>query len=119
MILLVVGVVAVIVVILIAVFLSIRLGRSDEHDDPETARHGSGQGRARYESHRPPRGAAGDFPSGDYPPGRFLPEEFGNADYPDDLPVAAASDYDDYPSGEFESPRGGGRRGADSGRGRS
>ena len=33
MILLVVGLVAVIVVILIAVFLSIRLGRGDEHDD--------------------------------------------------------------------------------------
>ena len=35
MILLVVGLVAVIVVILIAVFLSIRLGRGDEHDDLE------------------------------------------------------------------------------------
>jgi len=34
MILLVVGLVAVIVVVLIAVFLSIRLGRSDEHDEP-------------------------------------------------------------------------------------
>ena len=36
MILLVVGLVAVIVVILIAVFLSIRLGGSDDHDEPET-----------------------------------------------------------------------------------
>ena len=35
MILLVVGLVAVIVVVLIAVFLSIRLGRGDEHDEPD------------------------------------------------------------------------------------
>jgi hypothetical protein len=190
MILLVVGVVAVIVVILIAVFLSIRLGRSDEHDGPATARpggsdrrraggdhwgerdtrdrrrpgygertarsrehegsrdhdhdyddgdyedydgyrerrpprhetgprsraagyasspgrRGTRDGRARYESHRSPRPATDDFPSGDYPPVRYPPEEFGNAEYPD------------YPSDDFESPRGGGRRGADAARGRS
>src|SRR5579859_6920512 len=35
MILLVVGLVAVVVVVLIAVFLSIRLGRGDEHDEPD------------------------------------------------------------------------------------
>src|SRR5215470_9017776 len=41
MILLVVGLVAVIVVILIAIFLSIRLGRVDEHDDETDIRPSS------------------------------------------------------------------------------
>ena len=40
MILLVVGLVAVIVVVLIAVFLSIRLGRGDQHDEPDLVSSG-------------------------------------------------------------------------------
>jgi len=48
MILLVVGLVAVIVVVLIAVFLSIRLGRGDEHDEPEL--RSSGRDRRRDQS---------------------------------------------------------------------
>ena len=46
MILLVVGLVAVIVVVLIAVVLSIRLRRSDEHDEPDIRSHGRDQRRA-------------------------------------------------------------------------
>ena len=50
MILLVVGLVAVIVVVLIAVFLSIRLGRGDEHDDPDL--RSSGRDRRRDQDER-------------------------------------------------------------------
>jgi hypothetical protein len=50
MILLVVGLVAVIVVVLIAVFLSIRLGRGDEHDEPDL--NSSGRERRRDQDER-------------------------------------------------------------------
>ena len=50
MILLVVGLVAVIVVVLIAVFLSIRLGRGDEHDEPDL--RSSGRDRRRDQDER-------------------------------------------------------------------
>ncbi len=50
MILLVVGLVAVIVVVLIAVFLSIRLGRGDEHDEPDL--RPSGRDRRRDQDER-------------------------------------------------------------------
>src|SRR5690348_17760171 len=50
MILLVVGLAAVIVVVLIAVFLSIRLGRGDEHDEPEL--RSSGRDRRRDQDER-------------------------------------------------------------------
>ena len=56
MILLVVGLVAVIVVILIAVFLSIRLGRGDEHDDEPDIRSGSRDQRAEEDHWREPGG---------------------------------------------------------------
>jgi len=63
MILLVVGLVAVIVVILIAVFLSIRLGRGDEHDDepqirPSTSTPRAGEARWREPDVRDTRQAA-------------------------------------------------------------
>ena len=54
MILLVVGLVAVIVVILIAVFLSIRLGRGDEHDDEPQVRPSSSTRRAEEARWREP-----------------------------------------------------------------
>jgi hypothetical protein len=54
MILLVVGLVAVIVVILIAVFLSIRLGRGDDHDDEPQVRPSSGARRAEEARWREP-----------------------------------------------------------------
>jgi hypothetical protein len=54
MILLVVGLVAVIVVILIAVFLSIRLGRGDEHDDEPDIRSRSRDQRAEEDRWREP-----------------------------------------------------------------
>jgi hypothetical protein len=72
MILLVVGLVAVIVVVLIAVFLSIRLGRGDEHDEPDL--RSSGRDRRRdqdgrwqdRDTRRVPassgRGGRGDYP---------------------------------------------------------
>src|SRR5215469_11646955 len=56
MILLVVGLVAVIVVILIAVFLSIRLGRGDEHDDEADIRSGSRGQRSEEDRWREPGG---------------------------------------------------------------
>ena len=43
--LLVVGLAAVIIVILIAVFLSVRLGRSDDHDEPMGRSSERGRGR--------------------------------------------------------------------------
>src|SRR5262252_8198672 len=46
MILLAVGLVAVIVVVLIAVILSIRLGRGDEHDEPDARSGGRDRRRA-------------------------------------------------------------------------
>src|SRR5215469_7264147 len=54
MILLVVGLVAVIVVILIAVFLSIRLGRGDEHDDETDVRPSSRSRRVDEDGWREP-----------------------------------------------------------------
>src|SRR5215469_970832 len=54
MILLVVGLVAVIVVILIAVFLSIRLGRGDEHDDATDLRPSSRSRRVDEDGWREP-----------------------------------------------------------------
>jgi hypothetical protein len=54
MILLVVGLVAVIVVILIAVFLSIRLGRGDEHDDEPKMRPSGRDRRAEEDRWREP-----------------------------------------------------------------
>src|SRR5215472_5342583 len=56
MILLVVGLVAVIVVILIAVFLSIRLGRGDEHDDELDIEPGSRSRRSEEDHWREPGG---------------------------------------------------------------
>ena len=56
MILLVVGLVAVIVVILIAVFLSIRLGRGDEHDDEPGIRSGNRDQRDEEDRWREPDG---------------------------------------------------------------
>ena len=44
--LLVVGLAAVIIVILIAVFLSVRLGRSDDHQEPPDGPSERGRGRA-------------------------------------------------------------------------
>src|SRR5215472_8930460 len=72
MILLVVGLVAVIVVVLIAVFLSIRLGRGDEDDEPDL--RSSGRDRRRDQDERwgdrdtrrvsssGSRGGRGDYP---------------------------------------------------------
>src|SRR5215475_11230208 len=70
MILLVVGLVAVIVVVLIAVFLSIRLGRGDEHDEPDLVSSGRDRRRDQDErwqdrdTRRVPgsRGGRGDYP---------------------------------------------------------
>jgi hypothetical protein len=70
MILLVVGLVAVIVVVLIAVFLSIRLGRGDEHDEPDLVSSGRDRRRDQDErrqdrdTRRAPgsRGGRGDYP---------------------------------------------------------
>src|SRR6516164_9066555 len=70
MILLVVGLVAVIVVVLIAVFLSIRLGRGDEHDEPDLVSSGRDRRRDQDErwqdrdTRRVPGSRAG---RGDYP----------------------------------------------------
>src|SRR5215472_19256040 len=73
MILLVVGLVAVIVVVLIAVFLSIRLGRGDENDEPDLRSSGRDRRRDQDEhwrdrdTRRAPssgsRGGRGDYPS--------------------------------------------------------
>ena len=70
MILLVVGLVAVIVVVLIAVFLSIRLGRGDEHDEPDLRPSGRERRRDQDErwqdgdTRRVPgsRGGRGEYP---------------------------------------------------------
>jgi hypothetical protein len=70
MILLVVGLVAVIVVVLIAVFLSIRLGRGDEHDEPDLMSSGRDRRRDQDErwqdrdTRRVPgsRGGRGEYP---------------------------------------------------------
>lgn len=56
MILLVVGLVAVIVVVLIAVFLSIRLGRGDEHDELDSGPSGRDRHRGQSEGWQEPGG---------------------------------------------------------------
>src|SRR5262252_7140058 len=132
MILLVVGLVAVIVVVLIAVFLSIRLGRGDEHDEPDLVSSGRDRRRDQDErwqdrdTRRVPgsRGGRGDYPGygsrgpardraprGRYDTGpsrRPAADDFPSADYPSmDLGPAEGYATGDQPSVEFAAARDG------------
>jgi hypothetical protein len=104
MILLVVGLVAVIVVVLIAVFLSIRLGRGDEHDEPDL--RSSGRDRRRDQDERwrdrdtrrvPESGSRGG--RGEHPgyssrgPARDRPPRGGDYDNAPRRPAREAPDY--------------------------
>src|SRR5215471_14016995 len=109
MILLVVGLVAVIVVVLIAVFLSIRLGRGDEHDEPDLVSSGRDRRRDQDErwqdrdTRRVPgsRGGRGDYPGyGSRGPARD--RALRDRDY-DSAPRRTARDGSDY--GVNPSPR--------------
>src|SRR5215467_12519187 len=104
MILLVVGLVAVIVVVLIAVFLSIRLGRGDEHDEPDLVSSGRDRRRDQDErwqdrdTRRAPgsRGGRGDYPGyGSRGPARDRAPR--GRDY-DGAPRRSARDASDYPA---------------------
>jgi hypothetical protein len=103
MILLVVGLVAVIVVVLIAVFLSIRLGRGDEHDEPDLVSSGRGRRRDQDErwqdrdTRRAPgsRGGRGDYP-GYSSRGPARDRAPRGRDY-DGAPRRPARDPSDYP----------------------
>src|SRR5215467_9023036 len=109
MILLVVGLVAVIVVVLIAVFLSIRLGRGDEHDEPDLVSSGRDRRRDQDErwqdrdTRRVPgsRGGRGDYP-GYSPRGPARDRAPRDRDY-DSAPRLPALDGSDY--GVSPSPR--------------
>ncbi len=104
MILLVVGLVAVIVVVLIAVFLSIRLGRGDEHDEPDL--RSSGRDRRRDQDERwqdrdtrrasayGSRGGRGEYPgSGSRGPARDRAARGRDYDGAPRRPARDASDY--------------------------
>jgi hypothetical protein len=107
MILLVVGLVAVIVVVLIAVFLSIRLGRGDEQDEPDLV--SSGRDRRRDQDERwqdrdtrlvpGNRGGRGDYPgySSRGPARDRAPRDRGYDSAPR-RPARDASDYGVSPS---------------------
>src|SRR5690349_1261155 len=102
MILLVVGLVAVIVVVLIAVFLSIRLGRGDEHDEPDLVSSGRDRRRDQGErwqdrdARRVPgsRGGRGEYP-GDSSRGPARDRAPRGRDY-DGAPRRPARDPSDY-----------------------
>jgi len=106
MILLVVGLVAVIVVVLIAVFLSIRLGRGDEDDEPDLRSSGRDRRRDQEErwqdrdARRVPvsssRGGRGDYP-GYSSRGPARDRGPRGRDY-DSAPRRPGRDVSDYPS---------------------
>jgi len=110
MILLVVGLVAVIVVVLIAVFLSIRLGRGDEHDEPDLVSSGRDRRRDQDErwqdrdTRRVPgsRGGRGDYP-GYSPRGPAKDRAPRDRDY-DTAPRRSARDGSANPSPRRPTP---------------
>jgi hypothetical protein len=114
MILLVVGLVAVIVVVLIAVFLSIRLGRGDEHDEPDLVSSGRDRRRDQDErwqdrdTRRVPgsRGGRGDYPGySSRGPARDRPLRDRDYDSAPRRPARDASDYRVSPSPHRPTPK--------------
>jgi hypothetical protein len=121
--LLVVGLAAVIIVILIAVFLSVRLGRSDDHDEPMGRSSDRGRGRPdagdpgwrdERAPRRSPASAGGSSRGGQRPPRPQAQDRRyrdGDGRRPERGPATRPGDYDypqprpgRYDSGPLEQP---------------
>ena len=120
--LLVVGLAAVIIVVLIAVFLSMRLGRSDDHDEPMGRPSERGHGRPGADdpgwrderaARRPPAGTGGPARGGQRPRPQAQDRRYRDGDgrRPERGPAGRPDDYDypqrrpgRYDSGPVEQP---------------